>query len=182
MAIWVGGKGSKWVRTPYSWGKIGRGVKIDGPRGSKWRLDPLLWPFLVILSHFGPLWACFEAPSGPVSGDFVTQMATYIFWQKNENMLGLQDGAMGERTGQVLPCVRCKQRPDASTAIVPYASTTNAPVATTATTRPRRQRIHRHCPRCLGATPSGGAPVARSRAKPSTFSRRESEASPGTGH
>ena len=29
-------------------------------RGPKCRLDPLLGPFLVILSHFGPLWAFFD--------------------------------------------------------------------------------------------------------------------------
>ena len=35
----VWGNGSKWVRTPYSWGKMGRGVKIGGSRGPKWRLE-----------------------------------------------------------------------------------------------------------------------------------------------
>ena len=35
---------------------MGRGVKIGGSRGPKCRLDPLLGPFLVILSHFGPFW------------------------------------------------------------------------------------------------------------------------------
>ena len=37
---------------------MGRGVKIGGSR--KRRLDPLLGPFLVILSHFGPFWAFFD--------------------------------------------------------------------------------------------------------------------------
>ena len=49
LVIWVRGKGSKWVRTPYSWGKMGRGVKIAGSRGPKCRLDPLFggnfWSF-----------------------------------------------------------------------------------------------------------------------------------------
>ena len=46
---------------PYSWGKMGRGVKIGGFRGPKWRLDPILGPFLAILSHFWPFWACFDS-------------------------------------------------------------------------------------------------------------------------
>ena len=56
---------------------MGRGVKIGGSRGPKCRLDPLLGPFLIILSHFGPFWAFFDpfwpfgwggakAPSGSV--------------------------------------------------------------------------------------------------------------------
>ena len=47
-----GGKGSKWVRTPYGWGKMERGVKIGGSRGPKWRLDPP--PFGAISRHFEP--------------------------------------------------------------------------------------------------------------------------------
>ena len=39
---------------------MGRGVKIGGSRGPKCRLDPLLGPFLVILSHLGPFWAFFD--------------------------------------------------------------------------------------------------------------------------
>ena len=54
LVIWVRGKGSKWVRTPYSWGKMEWGAKIGGSRGPKWRLDPLWGPLLAILSHFGP--------------------------------------------------------------------------------------------------------------------------------
>ena len=55
-----GGQCSKWVRTPYSWGKMAWGVKIGGSRGPKCRLDPPLGPFLVILSHLGPFWAFFD--------------------------------------------------------------------------------------------------------------------------
>ena len=50
---------------------MGHGVKIGGSRGLKLRLDPLLGPFLVILSHFGPFLTLFghlgegaKAPSG----------------------------------------------------------------------------------------------------------------------
>ena len=46
-----GGNGSKWVRNPYSWGKMGWGVKIGQSRGLKW---PLLGPFF---GHFEPYWA-----------------------------------------------------------------------------------------------------------------------------
>ena len=45
---------------PYSWGKMERGVKIGGSRRPKCRLDPLLGPFWVILSHLGPFWAFFD--------------------------------------------------------------------------------------------------------------------------
>ena len=57
--FWVGGNGSKWVQNPYSWGKMGWGVKIGGSRGPTWRPDPILGPFLAILSHFWPFWAFF---------------------------------------------------------------------------------------------------------------------------
>ena len=48
-----GGNGSKWVRTPYSWGKMGWGVRIDGPLGRKCRLELL---FGAIFGHFEPFW------------------------------------------------------------------------------------------------------------------------------
>ena len=40
---------------------MGRGVKIGGSRELKWRLDPLLGPFLVIfiLGRFGPFLTLF---------------------------------------------------------------------------------------------------------------------------
>ena len=41
-------------------GKMGWGVKIGRSRGPMWRLDPLLGPILVILSHFGPFGAFFD--------------------------------------------------------------------------------------------------------------------------
>ena len=44
----------------FSWGKMGWGVKIGGSRGPKWRPDPILVPFLAILSHFWPFWAFFD--------------------------------------------------------------------------------------------------------------------------
>ena len=31
LAIWVRGKGPKWVHTPYSWGKMGGESKLVGP-------------------------------------------------------------------------------------------------------------------------------------------------------
>ena len=39
--------------------KWGWGVKIGGSRGPKWRPDPILGPYLAILSHFWPVWAFF---------------------------------------------------------------------------------------------------------------------------
>ena len=45
LAIWVGGNGSKWVRTPYSWGKMGWGVKIGGPSGVQTLFWGHIWPF-----------------------------------------------------------------------------------------------------------------------------------------
>ena len=46
---------------------------MGGSRGPKWRLDPDLRPFLVILSHFGPSWAYWGKALGmgarsPMSG------------------------------------------------------------------------------------------------------------------
>ena len=57
-------KGPKWLKMTkngpkrgsrrYSWGKMGRGVKIGGSRGPQCRLDPL---FGAIFGHFVPFWA-----------------------------------------------------------------------------------------------------------------------------
>ena len=44
---------------PLKLGKMGRGIKIGGSRGPKWRLDPILGPFLAIFGPFGPFLTLF---------------------------------------------------------------------------------------------------------------------------
>ena len=56
---------------PLQLGTMGRGIKIGWSRGPKWRPDPLLGPFLVILSHFDHLGG---GNSEPVDPDGVSKL------------------------------------------------------------------------------------------------------------
>ena len=88
-----GGNGSKWVRTPYSWGKMGRGVKIGGFRGPKWRLDPILGSFLAIFGHFwlallGPFLALFGHLDGDNDSEWVRTPCRWGKMGRESKMVG----------------------------------------------------------------------------------------------
>ena len=51
--------GSLAVPDPLNLVEIGASIQNWWVPRLKWRLDPLLGPFLAILSHFGPFWAFF---------------------------------------------------------------------------------------------------------------------------
>ena len=73
---------------------MGWGVKIDGSRGSKWRLDPILGPFLAILAIFGPFWLFGWGATAP-SGSGPTLVG--VKWGGESKLVG-PEGPSGVQT------------------------------------------------------------------------------------